>query len=64
MPAYIFEFKVHDPDDEKCLEDTVKNALKQIKEKRYDETLVERGISKDNIHHYGFVFEGKSVLIG
>lgn len=64
MPAYVFEFKVHDPDDEKSLEDTVKNALKQIEEKRYDETFLERGIPKDNIYHYGFAFEGKTVLIG
>ena len=28
----ILEFKVHDPDDEKNLEDTVKAALKQIED--------------------------------
>lgn len=63
-PAYVLEFKVHDPDDEKTLEDTVKNALAQIKEKNYDANLVKKGISKKNIHHYGFAFEGKKVLIG
>ncbi len=63
-PAYILEFKVHDPDDEKTLEDTVKNALAQINEKKYDSLLLKKGIKKVNIHHYGFAFEGKKVLIG
>lgn len=63
-PAYIFEFKVHDPDDEKTLEDTVKSALKQIKDKKYDQELIKKGIAKENIYHYGFAFEGKNVLIG
>lgn len=63
-PAYVLEFKVHDPDDEKTLEDTVKNALAQIKEKNYDASLIKKGIPKKNIHHYGFAFEGKKVLIG
>ena len=62
--AYVLEFKVHDPDDEKTLEDTVKSALKQIKEKSYDAELIARGIRKEMIHHYGFAFEGKKVLIG
>ena len=63
-PAYVLEFKVHDPDDEETLEDTVKNALAQIKEKNYDAALIKNGIPKKNIHHYGFAFEGKKVLIG
>ena len=63
-PAYVLEFKVHDPDDEKSLEDTVKKALQQIKDKNYDAALLSKGIKKQNIHHYGFAFEGKKVLIG
>ncbi len=63
-PAYILEFKVHDSDDEKTLEDTVKNALKQIKDKNYDADLLNKGIQEDMIYHYGFAFEGKRVLIG
>ncbi len=63
-PAYVLEFKVHDPDDEDSLEDTVQNALSQIKEKNYDASLIKKGIKKENIHHYGFAFEGKKVLIG
>ena len=63
-PAYVLEFKVHDPDEEKSLVDTVQNALSQIKEKNYDANLIKKGIKKENIHHYGFAFEGKKVLIG
>jgi len=62
--AYVLEFKVHDPDEEKSLEDTVKQALKQIKERQYDADLIARGVNKDKITHYGFAFEGKKVLIG
>lgn len=62
--AYILEFKVYDSDDEKGLEDTVKNALKQIKDKQYESELIGMGIAKEKIYHYGFAFEGKKVLIG
>lgn len=63
-PAYILEFKVHDPSEEATLDDTVKKALEQIKDKNYDAEMVKRGIAKKNIHHYGFAFEGKKVKIG
>ena len=63
-PAIVLEFKVHDSDEEKTLKDTVESALNQIKEKKYDIKLLEHGISKENIRHYGFAFEGKKVLIG
>ncbi len=62
--AYILEFKVHDPDEEKTLEDTVAAALKQIEDKKYETTLIEKGVKKDKIFCYGFAFEGKKVLIG
>ena len=45
------------------MEDTVQTALTQIKEKCYDAELYDRGLKKEEIHHYGFAFEGKKVLI-
>lgn len=63
-PAFVLEFKVHDPEDEKTLADTVASALRQIEEKAYDTELTVRGILSERIRHYGFAFEGKTVLIG
>ena len=36
----------------------------QIQEKQYDAELLEFHIKPEQIHHYGFAFEGKKVLIG
>ena len=63
-PAFVLEFKVHDPEDEDTLEDTVQEALKQIADKNYDSELTARGIPEERIRHLGFAFEGKRVLIG
>lgn len=62
--AIILEFKVHDPEDEETLKDTVNAAKKQIEEKQYAAQLIARGIPKERIRSYGFAFEGKKVLIG
>ena len=62
--AIILEFKVHDPEDEATLKDTVQEALKQIEKKQYAAQLMARGIPKEKIRCYGFAFEGKKVLIG
>ena len=62
--AVIMEFKVFDTlDDETGLEDTAENALKQIKEKKYDTGLLSRGIPADHILKYGLAFRGKDCLI-
>ena len=45
------------------MEETVENALHQIKEKEYAAELLEAGIAEENIRMYGFAFEGKRVLI-
>ena len=62
--AIVIEFKVHEPDEEESLKDTVRTALDQITEKNYDAELLLQGIPADRIRHYGFAFEGKKVLIG
>lgn len=60
----IMEFKVRNPVKEKNLQETVDAALKQIIDKKYDTELTSQGILPDKIKHYGFAFEGKTVLIG
>ena len=62
--AILIAFKVHDPEEEQTLADTVQAALRQIREKRYDVKLEAAGFSEDKIRSYGFAFEGKKVLIG
>ena len=62
--AYILEFKVKNKRKEANLEETLAAAKKQIEEKQYAAELISRGIAEDHIHSYGFVFEGKQVLIG
>ena len=61
--AIILEFKVQDV-REKELSDTVSEALRQIKERNYQASLVARGIPEEHIRKYGFAFCGKKVLIG
>ena len=62
--AIILEFKVQDPDEEKELADTVKAALEQIEDRKYETALITKGIPKERIRSYGFAFRGKEVLIG
>ena len=62
-PGIVIEFKVINPRKENTLEETVASALEQIEEKNYDAELIKRGVKAENIHHYGFAFKGKEVLI-
>ena len=62
--AIIIEFKVFHPQKESSLADTVAAALAQIEEKQYEQVLLAKGLPKEQIHKYGFAFEGKTVLIG
>ena len=62
-PGIVIEFKVFNQKKEDTLEETVENALRQIKEKDYDAELIKRGVKEENIYHYGFAFKGKEVLI-
>ena len=63
--AFIFEFKVLDPDeDEETLEDTLANAHAQIEKKQYEAELTAEGFAPEQIRKYGFAFRGKECLIG
>lgn len=62
--AIIIEFKIYNGRREKNLEETLTNALQQIEDKKYETNLLAKGIGAERIRKYGFVFEGKTVLIG
>lgn len=62
--AVILEFKVQDMDDERELSDTVQATIRQINEKNYAASLIQKGIPDNKIRKYGFAFQGKKVLIG
>lgn len=63
--AFIFEFKVLDPDeDEVTLEDTIASAHRQMNEKQYEAELITQGFTLQQIRKYGFAFQGKECLIG
>ena len=54
---------MYDPEDEKTLQNTATNALRQIEDRQYASDLIARGFPENRIKKYGFAFEGKTVLI-
>ncbi len=46
------------------VEECTWDDLKQIEDKSYDTSLIEKGISQARIRKYGGAFQGKTVLIG
>ena len=58
-PAFVFEFKVSKTI--KGLTTKAEEALAQIKEKKYDTGLKEKGISK--VYRIGIAFKGKNVKV-
>ena len=63
LDTFIMEFKVCDERTENSLEQTAKNALRQIKEKKYEADLLAAGIPAARICELGIAFQGKEVLV-
>jgi hypothetical protein len=59
LPAFVFEFKKFDEEDEENIQDTLHSALTQMKENNYAATLQQEG--HQNIHLIGIAFKGKEV---
>ena len=57
--AIIMEFKVLDPYEERTLNDTMQSALLQIRKKRYEAALEEKGIPSKKNQKVWFRFSGK-----
>ena len=57
--AFIMEFKVYKETTEKDIEQTIQNAVNQIKDKQYEANLKQRGFN--NITKIVFAFKGKQV---
>lgn len=57
----VMEFKKIGLFEKTDIQSAIDSALKQIKEKRYDQELIDRGVT--HILHIALVFEGKRVEI-
>ena len=56
QPAYVLEFKVRNTRREKNLEETVREALRQIDERDYDAELTCKGFPKRKNQTLWFCF--------
>ena len=61
LPAYIFEFKKHHQIKEKNIDETLQNAMSQIKTRNYAATLQQEGFQ--NIELIAIAFKGKEVKL-
>lgn len=59
LPAFVFEFKKFEADDEQSIQDTLDAAMTQMKENEYAAALQQEGFT--NIHHIAIAFKGKEV---
>ena len=57
---FMFNVRVELVEKVKPPEDTAERALKQIEEKRYEDALMMKGIAKEKIRKYGFMFAVQS----
>lgn len=61
LPAYIFEFKKHHQIKEQNIDETLQNAMSQIKTRNYAATLQQEGFQ--NIELIAIAFKGKEVKL-
>ncbi len=59
LPAYVFEFKKYDAEDEASIQETLQAAMNQIKTKEYATVL--QNEKCENIHLVAIGFKGKEV---
>ena len=59
LPAFVFEFKKFDAEDEESIQETLASAMQQMKTNNYATTLQQEGHT--NIHLIAIAFKGKEV---
>jgi hypothetical protein len=59
LPAFVFEFKKFDKEDEKNIQDTLNTAFQQMVNNQYASSLQQEGHT--NIHLIAIAFKGKVV---
>ena len=59
LPAFVFEFKKFDAEDEESIQETLSSAMQQMKTNNYAATLQQEGHT--DIHLIAIAFKGKEV---